>query len=393
MVASDGGGDAAAQHLENLAGEVIGRGLRRIHVLAWRDLDDPDAGGSEVHADEFMRRWAEAGLEVTHRTSAAVELPHEDTRNGYRVIRRGGRYSVFPRTFASEIAGRMGPYDALVEIWNGVPWFSPIWARKPNVTFIHHVHGPMWDQIFPRPVSDVGRLLETRIAPPAYRRTPILTPSESTREELLEVGFRPDRVQSVPNGVESFFSPGGSRSPDPLVIAVGRQAPVKRYAELITQVDLARQRVPNLRLQLLGDGPERPDLLNLSAGKGWIDLPGRVGRDELLDAYRSAWLVVSASLAEGWGLSLTEGAACGTPCVATDISGHRSSVHDGETGVLVPLERLGDTIAAVLLDAPRREALGGAARDWAQSLSWDAVAQRILETLAEQIRGASGTGR
>ena len=200
-------------------------------------------------------------------------------------------------------------------------------------------------------------------------------------------------MQSVPNGVESFFSPGGSRSPDPLVIAVGRQAPVKRYAELITQVDLARQRVPNLRLQLLGDGPERPDLLNLSAGKGWIDLPGRVGRDELLDAYRSAWLVVSASLAEGWGLSLTEGAACGTPCVATDISGHRSSVHDGETGVLVPLERLGDTIAAVLLDAPRREALGGAARDWAQSLSWDAVAQRILETLAEQIRGASGTGR
>jgi hypothetical protein len=179
MVASDGDGDAAAQHLENLAGEVIGRGLRRIHVLAWRDLDDPDAGGSEVHADEFMRRWAEAGLEVTHRTSAAVELPHEDTRNGYRVIRRGGRYSVFPRTFASEIAGRMGPYDALVEIWNGVPWFSPIWARKPNVTFIHHVHGPMWDQIFPRPVSDVGRLLETRIAPPAYRRTPILTPSES----------------------------------------------------------------------------------------------------------------------------------------------------------------------------------------------------------------------
>ena len=54
-------GDDAS--IPELAGDLVRRGVRRIHVLAWRDLDDPDAGGSELHADEFMRRWADAGLD------------------------------------------------------------------------------------------------------------------------------------------------------------------------------------------------------------------------------------------------------------------------------------------------------------------------------------------
>lgn len=81
--------------IEQLAAEMIAVGCRRVHVLAWRDLDDHDAGGSEVHADHFMRRWAAAGLEITHRTSFAQGLPTHADRNGYHVVRKGSRYSVF----------------------------------------------------------------------------------------------------------------------------------------------------------------------------------------------------------------------------------------------------------------------------------------------------------
>ena len=60
-------------------------------------------------------------------------------------------------------------------------------------------------------------------------------------------------------------------------------------------------------------------------------------REQVLAAAPAiARLVSSASLAEGWGLTLTEAAACCTPAVATDVSGHRSSVIDGVTGVLRP---------------------------------------------------------
>ncbi|MEX1105150.1 MAG: glycosyltransferase, partial [Ilumatobacteraceae bacterium] len=274
--------------LDALATDLCERGVRRIHVLAWRDLDDPDAGGSEVHADHFMSRWAAAWLEVTHRTSAAVGLPSEADRNGYRVVRRGSRYTVFPRAIASELTHRMGRFDALVEIWNGVPWMSPVWVRRPHVTVVHHVHGPMWDQMLPRPLGPVGRLLEARLAPPFYRRGLTVTPSDATRDELLELGFRPDRVVAVPNGVESYFEPGGTRCDDPLVVCVGRLAPVKRQDEMIEAALVARRTHPTLRLVIVGEGPLRPVLEARIAALGaesWITLAGRIERHELVAMY------------------------------------------------------------------------------------------------------------
>ena len=107
-------------------------GLERIHLIAWRDLDDVEAGGSEVHAATVARLWSEAGIEVLMRTSWAQGHPNTARRDGYEVIRKGGRYAVFPRTALSEIRKANGPRDGLVEIWNGMPFFSPLWATGPE---------------------------------------------------------------------------------------------------------------------------------------------------------------------------------------------------------------------------------------------------------------------
>ena len=376
--------------LQGLADDMIARGVRRVHVLAWRDLADRDAGGSERHAHEFMSRFASAGLEVTQRTSAAVGLETTEHRSGYRVIRKGGRMSVFPRAIASEIAHRMGPYDALIEVWNAVPFCSPIWCRRPRIGFLHHVHGPMWDQILRPSLAKFGRTLETRISPPFYRSTSMLTPSDATRDELLGLGFRPDKVRAVPNGVEPVFTPGGTRAEAPTVVAVGRLAPVKRFDELIEAAVIAKRQVPAMRLVIGGEGPELERLERIVAGHAaqeWVTFTGRVTADALIDLYRSAWIVASASLAEGWGLTITEAAACGVPAVATDISGHRCSVEDGVTGVLAPLPQLGDAIARMLTDDSTREQMGKAALARAATLTWDASALGILTALhAEVVR-------
>jgi len=373
--------------IEQLAAEMIAVGCRRVHVLAWRDLDDPDAGGSEVHADHFMRRWASAGLDITHRTSFAQGLPATAERHGYHVVRRGSRYSVFPRAVARELKER-SEYDALVEIWNGVPWLSPLWCRKPRITFLHHVHGPMWDQLLPKPFAFMGRAVEARMAPPFYRRTLTLTPSDATRDELLHLGFKPERVVAVNNGVDEVFQPGGARTTMPTVVSVGRRAPVKRQDHLIDEAVVAKRMVPDLQLVIVGEGPLKPVLeagIEQHRAHDWITLAGKASHDDLLSLYRRSWLVTSASLAEGWGLTLTEAAACGTPAVATDVNGHHSSVVDGVTGVLVPLERLGDTIADVLLDHPRRQALADAALARARTLTWEASARGVLAGLHSQV--------
>lgn len=376
--------------LSSMAAELISRGVRRVHVLAWRDLDDPDAGGSEVHADEFMRRWAASGLEVTHRTSAAVDRPEISERNGYRVIRRGGRMTVFPRTIIGELLRSMGPCDAVVEIWNGVPWLSPIWCRKPRVLVLHHIHGPMWNQMFPAPIAAIGRVLESRIAPPFYRSTPTVTTSDDTRTELVDLGWRPERVVTGPVGVDDFFcvDRGVAKTAHPSVLAVGRQAPVKRFPLLFEQMRIAREQVPGLRLTLVGDGPERVNLERWVADNdaaSWVVFAGRVDRDRLRDLYRRSWVVSSASLAEGWGLALTEAAGCGTPAVATDISGHRCSVVDGSTGVLAPVEQLGSAVARVLLDDELRRSLAERAESRARSLTWDALATGLMRPLHAQV--------
>ena len=362
-------------------------GLKRIHVLAWRDLADVEAGGSEVHASTVCRLWAEAGLDVTMRTSYAPGAPTDSRRDGYRVVRRAGRYLVFPRGVASEVLGRHGTRDALVEIWNGVPWLSPIWARGPRVTWLHHVHGPMWKMVLPPGLARAGSLVERRLAPPFYRRTSVITLSPSSRDELVgQLKFPATNVTVVPPGIDARFSAGGVRSPTPLVVAVGRLMPVKRFELLVDQVAPLQSRHPDLRLVIVGEGAER-DLIEACVARhdaaDWVTLAGRVTDDELVALYRRAWIVASASVAEGWGMTLTEAAACGTPAVATDIAGHRDAVADGRTGVLAAPDELGAAIGRVVADPDLRARLHAGALAHAATFTWEATAAATLTVLAD----------
>jgi len=380
---------------------AAGAGIRRIHVLAWRDLDDVEAGGSELHAHEVCREWAAAGLEVTCRTSFAQGHPPEIIRDGYRVIRKAGRYLVFPRSVLAELAGRNGERDALVEIWNGMPFLSPIWARGPRITFLHHVHGEMWRMVLPPRLAAMGDLLERRIAPPLYRRSRIVTLSESSRDDMLaQLPLRADRVDVVPPGIDERFSPG-TESPTPLVVAVGRLVPSKHVDRLVRAAARARATIPDLRLVVVGEGYERLKVeatVDDVGGQDWVELPGRVSDDELVELYRRAWLLASASSHEGWGMSVTEAAACATPAVVTDIPGHRDAVVDGVTGVLVPqdtdlADRLGQAMADILGDPARRQQMASAAAEHAAGFTWQSTASQLMAILADEAgRHRRGTG-
>jgi glycosyltransferase involved in cell wall biosynthesis len=370
--------------LGDLAAEA---GLRRVSMLAWRDLLDPEAGGSEVHASTVAELWGEAGIEVTMRTSFAAGHPQVSWRDGYRVIRKAGRYMVFPRGAFSEMMGWHGARDGLVEIWNGMPWFSPLWASGPRICFLHHHHAEMWDMTLPPRLARMGRLVESRIAPPFYRRTPIVTLSESSRRELVEeMGFKAKRITVVPPGVGARFSPGGERSPTPLVVAAGRLVPVKRYDYLIDVLVETKRRHPALEAVIVGDGYKREELeaqRHQAGAEAWIRLPGRISDEELVDLYRRAWVVAGAAAREGWGMTLTEAAACGTPAVATRIAGHLDAIAEGGSGILVASrDEFVSALDVVLRDGGLRDRLAAGALEHATRFTWEATALGTLEALA-----------
>jgi glycosyltransferase involved in cell wall biosynthesis len=366
-------------------------GVRRVHVLAWRDLDDVEAGGSEVHIAEVAKLWAAAGVEVTMRTSWAQGQPTDAVRDGYKVIRRAGRYMVFPRAAMAEILRRTGPRDVVVEIWNGMPFLSPLWNRGPGVILLHHVHAEMWNMTLGDTLGQLGATFESRVAPLLYRRTSIATLSESSKLELVEdLGFDADRVSVVHPGIDPRFSPGGDKAPEPLVMAVGRLVPVKRYDLLVRAAHHARVRVPDLHLHIVGEGYERPlvesGIAELGAGD-WVTLRGWLSEDEKIDLYRRAWIIASASAREGWGMTLTEAAACGTPAVATRIAGHADAVREGSSGLLTEHDAasLGDAMARVLGDPDLRARLGAGALDWAGELTWSATSTQLMRVVADEV--------
>lgn len=363
-------------------------GIRSVEMLAWRDIEHPEAGGSEVHAARIAERWAAAGMDVTITASRAPGSPRSVNTDGYRVSRPAGRYSIFPVAATRGLARRRNASpDATVEIWNGMPFFSPLWAGGRRMVFLHHVHGRMWDLVMPPPLAALGRAVESRVAPGCYRRTPVVTLSESSREQIVSsLGMDPSLVTVVPPGVDPRFRPARRQEEDPLVVAVGRLVPYKRFDQLIEVLVRLRERHPDLRAVLAGEGSERRALEALVSARGaagWLSMPGRVDDDQLVDLYQRAWVVASASAYEGWGLTLSEAAACGTPAVASPICGHLDAVVDGVSGVLAePGDQMVEALDAILSNDLLRHRLHAGALNNAARLTWDRTALESMRVLA-----------
>jgi glycosyltransferase involved in cell wall biosynthesis len=353
--------------------------------------------------------WAGAGLDVTLRTSEAQGHPSSAERDGYHVLRKGRRYTVFPRSALSGLVGRRGRPDGMVEIWNGMPFFSPLWARGPRVVFLHHVHAEMWRMVLRPGRARAGEFVERRLAPPLYRRTRVVTLSESSRQEIVSMlKLRPGRVSVVRPGIDRRFTPAGTRSPHPLIVAVGRLVQVKRFELFMDAVAQVRRRAPDLRAVIVGEGYERARLESHRRALGaeeWLELPGFMDDDALLDLYRRAWVLASTSQREGWGMTISEAGACGTPAVVSRIAGHVDAVDDGVSGLVADVSADGggpgrggftefaEALLMIVTEPALRARLGRGARLRANQLSWEATAAQTLDVLVDEAIAGKRPGR
>jgi glycosyltransferase involved in cell wall biosynthesis len=372
--------------LDQLAG-------RRILLLNWRDLTNPAAGGAESFTEEVARRFARAGAAVTLFTSTHSGAQPYDWSNGYLVIRKGGRFGVYAEA-ARHLRRYAGHYDAVIDFQNGIPFFAPLWGPKlPVVCVIHHVHQKQFDLYFRWPMNLVGRLLEGWASRIVYRGRPMVAVSPSTRAEMRrKLHFR-GHVHVVPSGNVPPCAGSFQKSAWPSIAVVTRLVPHKRLDHLIGAVPELLSKWPELRVVVAGDGEARTQLVDKVRQLGLQDvvkMPGRVSEETKAELLGTAWLTVAPSAAEGWGLTVIEANAIGTPTVAYDVPGLRDSVRHGMTGWLV---RDGDSLAEAisgalheLSDDDRRTEVAAAAKTWARSFSWDMTADRLAGVLLAEMK-------
>jgi glycosyltransferase involved in cell wall biosynthesis len=356
---------------------------RRIVFIAWRDLANKDAGGSELLVDRLAQGLTVRGDQVTLLCGGPVgERP-------YPVRRSGGTYSQFVRTPAT-FTRHLRDCDLIVEVCNGMPYLTPLWTSRPVVCLVNHVHTELWRLRFPPPISTLGRLTESVVLPRVHRKNLFLTVSASTFAGLAEIGVDPERIRLICNGVEPA-PPPAPRSAEPMFLAFGRLAEYKRIDILLRLWERVRH-VTGGKLVIAGDGAER-ERLEGAAGPDVV-FTGRVPEAEKHQLMSAAWLLLHPARIEGWGIVVAEAALRATPAIGFSVPGLRDSVAHGETGMLVRTEgEFASAWASLAIDDRTRSAMGRAARERAMRLHWSAAVDGFSLIADEAIARAAMPAR
>ena len=311
-----------------------------ILALNWRDLCNPEAGGAEVNIFRQARHWVEQGHKVTL-LCADPGRRYAPQRNevidGIMVRRMGNKFSVYLLALIYYWR-HITSFDIIIDVSNGIPFFSPLLARTPGILLVHHVHGKQWFTEFPRPIADLGWFLERKVVRLVYRGWPVIAVSPTTRDALLALGFPPSQVSVVYNGVDMPAEvPVANPDGKPRIAYVGRMKQYKRLNLLVVAVAGLRRRFPDIHLDLAGDGdalPEIKALIEQLKLQDHVSIHGYVDARKKAEILSAATVFATPSAQEGWGLSVIEANAFGCPAVAFDVPGLSVAIRDGETGLL-----------------------------------------------------------
>jgi D-inositol-3-phosphate glycosyltransferase len=232
----------------------------------------------------------------------------------------------------------------------------------------------------------------------------LVAASAVERRALVDAyGADPARAVVIPCGVDTaLFRPGdrdtararvGAGEP-PLVVYVGRIAPIKGLETLLDAIAHLRAAGSVVRLLIVGGEADEPvdgheaEIRQRVDGLGLREVVRFVGaqpQEALRDYYLAADVTVLPSYYESFGMVALEAMACGSPVIGSRVGGLATTVRDGVTGYLVPdgdATALAERLEAVVGDADLRFRLGREGVHWAARHRWPCVAEAICREYA-----------
>jgi glycosyltransferase involved in cell wall biosynthesis len=276
---------------------------------------------------------------------------------------------------------------------------SPLYRKESaeavaNILFVHQLCREIWFYEMFFPLNILGYLLE-----PIYLRLlndrKVITVSESAKFDLLKYGFREENIQIISEGIElepivchsrpslCHSREGGNlfslKYKVPTILCFGSVRAMKRTDHIIKAFEIAKDKMPDLKLIIAGDydnkfGRKVYKMAEKSRHSESIEFLGKASYDKKKELLQKSHVLCSASVKEGWGLTITEANSQGTSAVVYDVDGLRDSVRHNETGIVCEKntpQNMAENIISLLEDKEKYEKLRFNAWQWSKEINFD----------------------
>ncbi len=350
----------------------------RILILNWRDTRHSWAGGAEVYIHEVAKGLVKAGHQVTVFCGNDGHSPRNEVIDGVQMVRRGGFYTVYFWACIYYVLKFRHFVDLVIDSENGIPFLTPCFVRKPVFLLIHHIHQDIFRRHLKFPFKEIALFIETFIMPTIYRSSSVITVSESSKKEILALGLgTPSSVTIINPGIHLADFKSSKKTTHPSLCYVGRLKPYKNVHTVIKALpDLVKEH-PTLHFTVAGTGESLEELTTMAQSLGVeknVTFLGSVTNQKKAEILAESWIAVQPSTIEGWGITVIEANASGTPVVASKVSGLKDSVQDQVTGMLVPPHSVSAWVKAIdtLITHPTAlKKLATQAKIWSERFDWE----------------------
>jgi glycosyltransferase involved in cell wall biosynthesis len=366
--------------------------------FTWKDRTNPAAGGAEAQSGEHCRRLAAEGHNVTIITSSYPGARSYDRIDGYHVIRRGNKYTVFiwaVWNYFFHIKNKRD-IDIIIEEINTVPFMTQWYATsKKRFLYIYQLSRQIWFHEIFFPINILGYLLE-----PLYlfflNNNRVCTESESTKRDLMRFGFSKKLIHIVPIGIDQEKNLQTNRHTDsftkyriPTILSFGMVRSMKQTLAQVKAFEIVKKSIPNVRLIICGNATTdygKRVLTHIQSSPVARDIThlGWVSESKKQEIMRKSHMILVTSVKEGWGMIVTEAARYQTPAVVYNVDGLRDSVVPNKTGIICKTntpDALAHEIVALLQDEKKLVLLGKNAATHARKFTYNKAYRTFLSII------------
>ena len=343
----------------------------KILWFAHRDIKHPKAGGAERTICEVGRRLVKLNIDVNLVTVNTGNLLDYEIVNGIKTYRIKGNIRAHLKV--KKMIKKIDPDVIIDDMDHAVPWCSSWFTNKKVIVFFRHLHA----RSLPGQVNIILAKIITfieKMYPFIYKDNIFVTESDTSENDLIDLGIKKENIIKIPPGVDLDLFHPGEKTKNIQLLYFGGLRKYKRPEYAIRVYEDLHNEIKNLKLIVTGNGQLLNKMKEDVKNKNYnIDFLGKIDYNELAKIIRESWVNLHFSVTEGWGLSIMEASASGTPSLAFKVAGVVGVIKNDCNGYL--LNNINEFKEKILYIIKNEDIFVKNSREFAENFTWDKTAE------------------